>query len=298
MKEGRTSDPLSALKANGYSLDGFDASGVLGYTIPPLAPRQFDHYDTLLGQDSTVIDSVLARMATPTTHRRLVFGFLYSTHAAYFHPTAGDVYPVKGPGIDAHTELHNRYRNAVRYVDALIGRVDSALAPRLAAGSAVLVVTGDHGEEFWEHGLFGHAAVAFDDERTRVPMVMCFPRAREMHASLSTHADVMPTLFDWMGAAGWDSTRITGRSMLAAAPRTFAAIAGAGYPTQAGAFALATPHFKFWLHLTGPDFAAIAVDRVTDASDHTVAMSSAAERELNVARSAFVNAERAVLRIN
>ena len=215
----------------------------------------------------------------------------------YGHPAAYNRLPQSGTGIDAQTGMFNSYKNSVAYVDDLIARVDSALASRVADGSAALIVTGDHGEAFWEHGTLGHAAVGFDDERTRVPMVMCIAGARSISATLSTHADVLPTLLHLMGApAGWDSTRITGRSLVNATASTGIEVASAGFPTQSGAYAIVTPHFKFWLHLHGADMEAYVVDRVVDEHDRVVPMSDAAQRELATAHVHVSVSRRRVMR--
>lgn len=298
MKEGRRSDLLHALKSNGYSLEAFDATGLLSYTIAPLVPSQFDAYHTMLGRDSSVTDSMIATLSKPAEKPRFIFGFFYSTHAPYYHPKKYDRFPTTGNGANTRDELFNRYRNSAGYLDALVGRLDSVLAPRIADGSTVLVFAGDHGEEFWEFGLLGHAAVAFQDVRTRVPMLLCFPEAHATQTTLSTHADVLPTLFDWMGAAGWDSTRITGRSLLALEPREYAALSGAGYPTQANVFALVTKTHKFWLHANGTDLGDVSLDRATDAHDLPVDVTPEVRADLDRALAGYRRTQRTVLRIN
>lgn len=296
MQEGRPSAPLAALKGAGYRIEGYDASGVLGYTIPPLRASQFDRYE-YIPQDSVVIARVLASLRSADDAPRFVFAFLRSTHAGYSHPPAWHRFPTgyDDPRLGARDRLFNEYRNSASYVDSLAARVHRVLEPQLASGRAVLVVTGDHGEEFWEHGLTGHAAVAFHDVRTRVPLVACFAGAERMKPTLSTHADVFPTVFDWMGASGWDSTRVTGRSLLASSGDEVVSVSGAGFPTQAGAFALVTATHKIWLHLSGPDLRAMTVDRVTDTLDATVPMTAAVRQDFERARAAYLRKQRAVL---
>lgn len=295
MKQQRPSEPLAALRSAGYRLEAYDGTGLLGYAIAPVVPTQFDRYQTTLTRDSLVIKGMVASLSAPATSPRFVFGFLYSTHGFYRYPPSMERFPISGPGIDRITGLINRYHDAAGYVDTELARLDSVLAPRLADGSAVLVISGDHGEEFGEHGLFGHAAVGFYDGRTRVPMVICFPGARDAHLALSEHADIFPTLFDWMGAPGWDSTRLTGRSLLASSPEVVA-IAGAGFPTQGAAFALVTAQHKFWLHLTAPRLDAVAIDRTTDTNDRTVPLTADVRREFDRALADYLKAQRSVLR--
>ncbi len=298
MKEGRPSDPLTALRAAGYRLEAYDASGLLYYDTRPVLASQFDRYESPLERDSTVIQDMVAALGGASAQPRFVFGFLYSTHGGYNYPASFGRYPTSGLALGAGAALLNRYRNSAGYVDALLARLDSVLAPRLADGSAALVVTGDHGEEFGEHGVWAHAAVQFYDEETRVPLVLCFAGVRRADLTLSSHADVLPTLFDWMGAPGWDSTRLTGRSLLGPPRERVEAISGAGFPTQAAAFALATPAYKFWLHLTGPDLAAVALDRVTDVDDRPVAVTAAVRQAYDRALALYLREQRAVLRVN
>lgn len=295
MKQQRPSEPLAALRAAGYRLEAYDATGLLGYAIAPVVPAQFDRYETTLWRDSLVVKRMVASLGAPPTSPRFVFAFLYSTHGFYHYPPSMERFPISGPGVDRITGLINRYHDAAGYVDAELARLDSLLAPRLADGNTVLVISGDHGEEFGEHGLFGHAAVGFYDGRTRVPMVICFPAARQAHLTLSEHADIFPTLFDWMGAPGWDSTRLTGRSLLASAPEVVA-LAGAGFPTQGAAFALVTPKHKFWLHLTGPRLDAVAIDRTTDTRDQTVPLTGDVRRDFDRALAEYLRTQRTVLR--
>ena len=297
MKQSRRSAPLAALRQAGYRLEAYDATGLPYYGEPPVVASQFDRWESPLGRDSTVVQRMVSTLGGASASPRFVFGFLYSTHGGYNYPPSFARYPT-GPATGPRVALMNRYRNAAGYVDALLARLDSVLAPRLADGRAALVVTGDHGEAFWEHGVVGHASGQFYDEETRVPMVFCFGSAREADLTLSTHADILPTLFDWMGAAGWDSTQLTGRSLLGAHRERVAALSGAGFPTEAGAFALVTPSYKFWLHLTGPDLAAVALDKATDARDRPVTMAGAARRDFDRALAAYLKTQHAVLRVN
>jgi arylsulfatase len=60
--------------------------------------------------------------------------------------------------------LVTAYDDAVRYADACLARLREDL-------DATLVVTGDHGEAFGEHGTYGHEPHLYD-ENVRVPLVV------------------------------------------------------------------------------------------------------------------------------
>lgn len=88
------------------------------------------------------------------------------------------------------------YAERVREVDRAIGRLRAELEARGQWEGTLLVVTSDHGEAFYEHGLYQHDYVPFD-EVMRIPLVVSYPRAlRTGRRSdlLVSHIDVMPTL--------------------------------------------------------------------------------------------------------
>ncbi|MBI4880938.1 MAG: sulfatase [Planctomycetes bacterium] len=66
------------------------------------------------------------------------------------------------------------YLGEVRYLDRQIERLQGVLERAGLAERVVLVVTGDHGEEFCEHGLLGHGSHVFG-ESVLVPLVLWGP---------------------------------------------------------------------------------------------------------------------------
>jgi arylsulfatase A-like enzyme len=110
-------------------------------------------------------------------------------------------------------ELRAAYAAGVSWVDGLL---EKALAELGAAGlleNTLLIVTGDHGEAFGEHGLLLHGRMLYD-ELLRVPLVIAGPepfaggRVVEGSASL---LDLLPTVLDLLQAplpAGLDGTSL------------------------------------------------------------------------------------------
>ena len=68
----------------------------------------------------------------------------------------------------------NRYLNALKYNDQLIGKVLDALKDRDLASSTLVVVTGDHGEAFGQHRQFGHGTFIYE-ENLKVPLYLINP---------------------------------------------------------------------------------------------------------------------------
>lgn len=63
----------------------------------------------------------------------------------------------------------NRYLNALKHNDELIGQVMRGLESRGLAETTLVVVTGDHGEAFGQHGQYGHGSSIYE-ENLRVPL--------------------------------------------------------------------------------------------------------------------------------
>ncbi len=96
--------------------------------------------------------------------------------------------------------VKNRYDNALRYVDAQIGRLKQALEATGQLRDTIWVITSDHGEAFYQHGGVTHGKTLYDEE-SRVPLLWHWPRqvaAQDIEAPVS-HLDVLPTLLDMVG---------------------------------------------------------------------------------------------------
>jgi arylsulfatase A-like enzyme len=76
------------------------------------------------------------------------------------------------------------YAGAVRYVDDWLAGVLEAMDAKGLLEDTLVIVTSDHGENFGENGLLGHA-LSLDDRLTRVPFIAAGPGAPERIASLA-----------------------------------------------------------------------------------------------------------------
>lgn len=96
--------------------------------------------------------------------------------------------------------LFNRYRNAVAYADEVVGRLVDALAAQGRLEDTVLVVTGDHGEEFFEHGFWGHTS-NFTAAQAQVPLLLRGPGiVPGVEERPTSHVDLPATLLELAGA--------------------------------------------------------------------------------------------------
>jgi arylsulfatase A-like enzyme len=62
-------------------------------------------------------------------------------------------------------------RDAVAYDDSLVGRFADGLRASGAYDDATIGLAGDHGEEFWEHGLVSHGSEPCGVQ-TRIPLLI------------------------------------------------------------------------------------------------------------------------------
>lgn len=121
--------------------------------------------------------------------------------------------------------VKNRYLNAVGWVDAQLSELVAELKAKNRWASTLVVIVGDHGEAFWEHGSFGHG-MGLEEEQIRVASMFC--GVGPLAAEVSSHADVFPTWFAHMGLSGVPGPFMNGRSLLDRRPEAEVAVSAMG----------------------------------------------------------------------
>ena len=95
--------------------------------------------------------------------------------------------------------LLNRFKNSMHYVDSQVARAIAAIEERGLMDGTLVFVTGDHGEEFGESGLLGHNG-AFNRWQAQAFMVAHVPGEPPRRVKrLTSHVDLVPTVFGFMG---------------------------------------------------------------------------------------------------
>ncbi len=69
----------------------------------------------------------------------------------------------------------NRYDELILYVDQMLGRFFLRMKELGRYDNALIVVLSDHGEEFFDHGYWGHSNFLYE-EMVRVPLIVKWPR--------------------------------------------------------------------------------------------------------------------------
>ncbi len=181
------------------------------------------------GRDRAIISALQQDIRASQAAQRPWFGFVFldSTHAPYHMPDgyppvatpmAADIDFLKfGPEHDPTPEL-NRYRTAVHYADSLIGSLLDDLRAQGLVEDTIVLVTGDHAEEFNDLKLnyWGHNG-NFSDYQLQVPFVLHWPgMAAGRDARTSSHEDWVPTLMRHaLGCENALSDFSTGQDLLA-----------------------------------------------------------------------------------
>lgn len=124
-------------------------------------------------------------------------------------------------------EIFNRYVNASNHLDTQLARVLKKLEEKNMLDSSIIIITGDHGEEFQEKGLWGHGGSQFHEEQLRVPLVLHIPGvAPAVVQSESSHLDIPATVMDALGVEVSSNIYSEGNSLLHGPKRTFLVAAG------------------------------------------------------------------------
>ena len=156
------------------------------------------------------------------------FVHMWDVHYDYIPPSPFDEMfdpdyegSIDGRNLGSNKELRERelaprdlehlvalYDGEIAWTDRHIGRILEHLDELELAESTLVVLTADHGEEFFEHGKFGHKKTLFD-ESIRIPLVVRYPKTVPANRRVRAEAaivDVAPTILELADVRGLDHT--------------------------------------------------------------------------------------------
>jgi len=113
------------------------------------------------------------------------------------------------PGSRSEAFAHVRalYDGEIGFADRELGRLFEELEKRQLLGSALVIITADHGEEFLDHGhVIHHRLEPALEELIRIPLVIRLPASEGMNQPaeidrLVAMVDLAPTVLDYVGLA-------------------------------------------------------------------------------------------------
>lgn len=232
------------LRRAGYRTGGFVANG----NASSLASlnRGFDFYRDSqsywhkLASATEVVDEALGWIETVKKKKFFTLLFFVDPHDPYKAPSEYEKrFLPKNfsgePKRHASWEVHNNYSAAERdqlislydaglsYADHEIGRFIAGLKAKGLYDKTTIVMTGDHGEGFGEHGYYLHGH-HFENEILRVPLIIKHPDLNvkgQYSDALVNSIDIVPTMLEIAGVKG--GPELTGLPLLSS-------LAGPGIP--------------------------------------------------------------------
>lgn len=189
------------------------------------------------------VDTALAFLTQHRSQRSFFFLHLFDVHGPYLQPAPYDSlfhssaeadpvipwlrrirlhdYLLAKPPVSNLDGLRANYQAGVRRVDAELGRLFRELEQRGLLADVLVVVTSDHGEAFFEQGIWvGHGLFLYEGE-VRVPLLVRFPPNAGIAPGIDdtpvSLTDVAPTLLDALGVAPFPQQQ--GRSLMPLARR-------------------------------------------------------------------------------
>ena len=134
------------------------------------------------------------------------FMFFESPHNPYEFPpeaafTKDYIDPFNAAGVTAKDgpRIFNRAANSARHLDMCLDKVFQTLEKKDLLKNTIVVIAGDHGEEYFERGYLGHSS-SFVREQTKTPLILYYPGISPgKYEKMSSHLDIIPMLARFFG---------------------------------------------------------------------------------------------------
>ena len=281
--------PLRWLRKQGYLTHAILSTKLSGWDHGELLLHSFEKTKEIFAKKSHENDLLLLQetkrfLEKPPTRPFFLFLFLNATHHNYLYPPAFERHRPVMPEDYNHflvdhqllpfkEKILNRYKNSLGFLDDLTGQIADALEK--TGRKTLFVFTGDHGEEFWDHGLLGHGAPNFINARTQVPMMLCAPKPLAPRApapALSSHVDIWPSVFSLLAPSKKipPSAYSNGISWFEhPPPKRHALITSYAFPRHRSRLAWLDEQKKLWLRMSGA-FQSFLPFKQTDTEDRPI----------------------------
>ncbi|HEY5955350.1 MAG TPA: sulfatase, partial [Polyangiaceae bacterium] len=110
-----------------------------------------------------------------------------------------DVYVKHAEAPDFGNKTRDKYDSEVWYTDFHIGKLLEWAKKQAFWSNTAVIITGDHGEAFGEHGQYRHAFEIWEN-LVRVPLIVYVPGAKAQRIEQRrSHLDLAPTIMDLLG---------------------------------------------------------------------------------------------------
>ena len=232
---------MDLLRSDNYQIDLFTSAA---FTYPEFDRTVFSHVPKEHMREGTCpqgwqsdrknVSMILDCLEKRDSSRPfMMFMFFESPHAPYNFPPESVIRPnylqnfnYASTDIAANiVAIKDRYINSCRHLDTQIQRILAYLEEKKLRDSTIVIITGDHGEEFMEHGKWGHNS-AYTQQQTRVPMVLWVPGQKPMQVDrMTSHLDIPATVLNQLGVINPPSDYSLGYDLLGQQERQFNVVA-------------------------------------------------------------------------
>ena len=251
---------------NIYKFTGY--GGGLGH---PMVKRS-----DLFKWDQIMVDEFLDKFTNNSSDSpSLSFLWFYSTHYNYYFP---EEFAKFKPYIDRHYQIYekglreesdlvfNRYKNSAYFVDSQINKIVETIDKSGKIENTIFVILGDHGEEFNEFGRFAHS-YSLKNVQTSTPFVMHLPGINNINYNITSHADIMPTIIDYIDISIPYQEILSGKSLLDFNQNLdYAIIQECQVKERPKNFLIADKNWKMEFHLSGGKIESGLLETINDES--------------------------------
>ncbi len=201
--------------------------------LHPCGPTRTEKWKDDRKQVSRLLSSLSRRNSDQPF---FAYMFFESPHARYFFPEECAIRTpylkeVNYLTMDLNRDIQlikNRYINSCYHLDTQIKRLLVYLKEHHLTDSTIIIITGDHGEEFMERGHWGHSC-GYPQQQIRVPMIIRVPgKPPSVVSRLTSHLDIPATLLNLLGVTNPGDDYSFGFDMYAKTHRDFTVVSGWG----------------------------------------------------------------------
>jgi arylsulfatase A-like enzyme len=171
-------------------------------------------------EEEAVFDAFKKWLLRTKDDRFFAYIHFNTPHSHYIPPPAFDVFAedpdvkVEGKEPRRGTRLSMKklrrlialYCGEIHYADFMVGKVLKTLERLALTDKTIVVITSDHGEEFYDHRGWGHGRTMYN-ELLHIPLIFHipnFPYPAARISSLVSNIDIGPTLLSLAGLPGDD----------------------------------------------------------------------------------------------
>ena len=240
---GRSPLFMDWLKEDGYAFDCFTSSKFsypeFDRTIFISVPTENmleDYKGKSYERDKRNVKRLVGKIKERSDSGKPFFAFMFfeSPHHPYSFPPEARLYddcldPFNTMNVTEKDgpAIFKRAANCAHHLDQRLKEVFDILEQKKLLDNTIVVLAGDHGEEYFEKGYLGHSS-KFNNEQTMTPLILYYPGIKPgTYEKMSSHLDIIPMLAPLLGVKNDPADYSCGYDLLAenAPTRRYAIIA-------------------------------------------------------------------------